>query len=184
MIQMIFEAVILTLACSVDSAVTGFSYGIKKNRIKFLYALIISIICSIFLGLALFLGDTLSRVIPGYFSLIFSVCILTFVGVYKIIDSFIDENGGDKLKNLSIKGATVIAIILSIDGIAAGFGAGLVGLSILSYFIIISVSVVLNTSLLLLGGTLGNKTAKRTSLNLSWISGVLLIILAILKLFF
>jgi len=184
MLQMIIEAVILTLACSVDSAVTGFSYGLKKNRIKFIYALIISIICSFCLALSLFLGAALSRAMPATLTTIISISILSIVGGYKILESIFNKKKDEELKNLSIKSAAVIALILSIDGIAAGFGAGLLGLSWLSYIIIISISIVLNTTLLLSGALLGNKASKRTSLNLSWISGVLLIALAISQIFF
>jgi len=184
MLQMMIEAIILTLACSVDSGVTGFAYGLDKNKIKFIYALIISIICSLFLVLSLFLGDVLSRVIPEVLTVVLSMSILLIVGMYKIFDSLFNKKENGELKRLSIKSACLIAVMLSIDGIAAGIGAGLLGLTWLSYIVIITVSVALSTTLLLLGSLLGIKTSKRTSLNLGWISGVLLIMLAVSQLFF
>jgi len=179
MLQMMIEALILTLACSVDSAITGFSYGLNKNKFKLVYALIISVICSTFLVLSLYLGDTLSRIIPEDLTVAVSMSILLMVGIYKIYDSLFNEKESGDLKNLSIKNACLIAIMLSVDGIAAGFGAGLLGLTWISYLIIMSVSIALSTTLLLSGAFLGNKASKRTKLNLGWISGVLLIILAI-----
>lgn len=89
----------------------------------------------------------------------------------------------DKSKSLSPKEALVLAIALSLDGLAVGLGTGLISQSTISYIVIIAFSLITGTFFLILGRLIGKKIAQKTSLNLSWISGVLLIGIAIMKIF-
>lgn len=73
----------------------------------------------------------------------------------------------DLSKVLSIYEALPLAVALSLDGLAVGFGAGIVSVSILE---IALTSMSLGIIAVLSGSIIGNKLASITNLNLSWIS--------------
>lgn len=72
-----------------------------------------------------------------------------------------------------------LAAALSLDGLAVGFGAALGSVPIWQSLLF---SLVIGTAAVQLGAFLGNHLAKHITLDLSWIGGVLLLILAFLKL--
>ncbi|MFQ7119490.1 MAG: manganese efflux pump [Intestinibacter sp.] len=100
---------------------------------------------------------------------------LDFLNVY------IDNTAADVDHSLTLspKESFSLALALSLDGLAAGFGAGLVAANFIQ---IIIFSLIINIIAILGGCFVGNKIAEKTELNLSWLSGVTLILLAFLKL--
>ena len=80
---------------------------------------------------------------------------------------------------LSPKESFSLAVALSLDGLAAGFGTGLV---VANFGQIILFSLIVNMIAILAGCLIGNKVAEKTELNMSWLGGVTLILLAFLKL--
>jgi len=85
----------------------------------------------------------------------------------------------DASKSISANEATVLAISLSLDGFAVGFGAALLGFNVWAVFLF---SLLANGLALWLGCTLGNKAAKNLRFNISWLAGVILIGLAFMQL--
>jgi len=85
----------------------------------------------------------------------------------------------DESKSISSKEATVLAISLSLDGFAVGFGAAFLGFNV---WAIILFSLLANGLALLLGSVLGYKAAKNLRFNISWLAGVILIGLAFVQL--
>jgi len=85
----------------------------------------------------------------------------------------------DESKSISSKEAVVLAVSLSLDGFAVGFGAAMLGFNVL---VIIAFSLLANGLALWLGDVLGNKAAKSLRFNISWLAGVILIGLAVLQL--
>lgn len=84
----------------------------------------------------------------------------------------------DRSHILSPKEALSLAVALSLDSLAAGLG---VGLSIIHPVEILLCALIVNLIVIALGSYLGKKLSERLDLDLSWLSGVLLIILAVLK---
>ncbi|MCL2404694.1 MAG: sporulation membrane protein YtaF [Defluviitaleaceae bacterium] len=80
---------------------------------------------------------------------------------------------------ISSKEAVVLAVSLSLDGFAVGFGAALFGFNI---WAIILFSLLANGLALWLGSLLGNKAAKNLRFNISWLAGVILVGLAFMQL--
>lgn len=202
------ETLLLVTALSVDSFVASFAYGANKIKIPFISVSIISIICSVILVISVFLGSIVKPLIPEPQTICF--VILFILGIIKLFDSsiktFIRKHNDlnkqlkfslfnlsfilniyadpqnadcDLSRELSPIEAAPLAIALSIDGLAVGIGAGLVTVSIIQ---IVIFSLITNVITILLGSYVGYKIAERTSLNLSWLSGLLLIILAVMKL--
>ncbi|QUH21516.1 sporulation membrane protein YtaF [Alkaliphilus sp. B6464] len=201
----------LASALSMDAFVSGFAYGSNKIKIPMLSVQIINIICSSILGISLLVGTVLKQYIPSWLTLAICFIILFTLGVVKLLDSvtksiirkhnhldkeiefsmfnfkFIlnlyanpEEADVDASKVISPIEASSLAIALSLDGMAIGFGAALGNINALAVFLC---SLVTDAAAIILGCYIGNKIARKLSFNLSWLSGVLLIILAFLKLF-
>ena len=86
----------------------------------------------------------------------------------------------DNSKLLSAKEAFYLAIALSLDSLAVGFGSGL---GYVNYAQVIILCFLVGIVCLRLGSQLGRHFANIMNVNLSWLSGVLLIILAFIRTF-
>lgn len=205
------EAMMLASALSLDAFVASLAYGSKKIKIPFKSVQVINLICSAITGLSLLAGTILRQYIPDWLTVAISFSILLILGIIKLLDSitksiirkrnnlnkeikfslfnfkFIlnlyanpEDADIDDSKTLSSAEASSLAIALSLDGITVGLGAAIGNANGLAVFIC---SLVTNMAAVLLGSLIGNKIAGKTSFNLSWLSGIALIILAFSKLF-
>lgn len=86
----------------------------------------------------------------------------------------------DGSKILSLAEAFSLAVALSLDGMAVGFGAALGDVNGIALFLS---SFVIGMASVLLGSFVGNKVASVLRFDISWLSGTILIILAFFKLF-
>lgn len=193
-----------------DAFVSSFAYGTNKIKIPFKSVAVIAIVCSSFLTASIFLASLLNSFISAEITRILSFSILFLLGLTKFFDSTIklyikrhnqlnkelnfsvfnlqfmlnvyanpEEADINASKTLSPKEAVYLAIALSIDGLAVGFGAGLIAVN---HLLVIVLAFLTDTIALTLGCQLGNKVVEKTVLNLSWLSGIVLIGLAFLKL--
>ncbi|SHI09499.1 putative sporulation protein YtaF [Sporobacter termitidis DSM 10068] len=85
----------------------------------------------------------------------------------------------DNSKTLSVKEAVYLALALSLDGFAAGFGWGL---TTINYPELIILSFLSNILAVTLGYLLGKLLTKITKIDFSWVGGVILMLLAFTKL--
>lgn len=85
----------------------------------------------------------------------------------------------DQSKVISPKEAASLAVALSLDGLAVGFGAAFGSLNLWAAMLC---SLIANALAVLLGSRLGNRAAAKLPVDFSWVSGVLLIFLAFAKL--
>ena len=204
------DAILLVSALSMDAFVASFAYGTSKIKIPFKSAMTINLVCSSILAIALFMGSIISKYIPSVFTTSICVTVLLMLGLTKLFDStlkaILNKSGTlsrdvsfklfdfrfflrvcldsteadiDHSYELSPKESVSLSVALSLDGLAAGFSTGLM---VTNYVEIILFSLVINIVAVLLGCTIGNKVAQKSELNLSWLSGVTLILLAFLKL--
>ena len=81
---------------------------------------------------------------------------------------------------LSYKEAIYLSVALSLDSIAVGFASSLI---LINYIEVFVVSIIIGLLVILLGALIGKRFAEITNLNLSWLSGAMLIILAFLRVF-
>ena len=200
---------VLVCALSVDLFVATFAYGAGKIKIPFIPGLVISVVCTLMLFFSLVFGRVITPYIPEFLTGLICRGILIILGLIRIFDSAVksyikkharvykrvrfslfslnfilnvyanpEEADLDKSKSLSAYEAVYLAFILSLDGMAAGFGAGLTGISI-PY--VVAASLIISELTVFLGFYLGNKIAEKTSKNFSWVSGVLLMLLAVFK---
>lgn len=205
------EALLLVLSICIDSFVASISYGTNKIKIPFLSILLIGAIGTFALGISLAFGDIIKNYIPSYIAPFLSFTILMFLGIYRFFEGlfkvFIKNNKKldsplkfkifdinfilqvyadeikadfDKSKSLSLKEATYLGLGLSLDSLAVGFASSL---TITNYFDVLLLAFIIGIIAIQLGIIIGKYIAKKSSLDLSWLSGVILMILASKRLF-
>jgi len=201
---------VLASALSLDAFAASFAYGSKNIKIPFKSAQILNLICSAITGLSLLAGTIIKKYIPDRLTVIISFIILLLLGIVKLLDcitkSIISKNSNlnkeikfsmfnfrfilnlyanpedadiDGSKTLSPAEAASLAVALSLDGITVGLGAAIGNVNGLAVFLC---SLVTDMIAILLGSFAGNKIARKSPFKLSWLSGIILIVLAITKL--
>lgn len=88
------------------------------------------------------------------------------------------EADADDSRVLSPREAAALAAALSLDGLAAGFGAGLAGGGAV---VILVLAFAATAGAVFLGCRLGRRVACRTERDLSWVGGALLLVLAAVR---
>lgn len=208
-ISSVLEALVLVTALSIDAFVASFAYGTNKVRIPFSSLAVMDLLSASILFLFLFLGRLISPLLSPGLIRIFCFAILFGLGIIKLFDSYLkmlirkngknepklqftflqfrfiltvyadpDKANADRSNTLSPKEAVSLGAALSLDSAAAGFGAGFLALG-LGWILLLS--IIIGAFAIAAGSALGNKLAEKLSLNLSWLSGLLLIILAFMK---
>lgn len=206
----LFEAAVLASSLSVDAFTAGFAYGSKKIKIPMLSVQVINLICSVITGLSLCFGAILRPWLPEGLALGLAFAILFVMGLTKLLDSFAksvirkhvrldkklhfslynikfllniyadpEEADADVSGNISPAEAAALAVSLSLDGVAVGFGAALAQVNGWAVFVW---SLVTNMAAIVAGRYIGQKIADTLPFNISWISGAVLIGLALGKL--
>ena len=194
------ETLLFSIAISFDSLVSFFGYGIEKIKVGFLQIIFIMFINTVFLAVGLFCGHYLSLLINDSIIKYISFSLLLMVGLFKLASDLlklwlskhkginnktflkicIDPINADinKDKILSFKESLFIGIALSIDSLGVGLG---LGVNKTNQYLIFIFSFIIGLVFSFIGYLIGKKVSSKTTLNLSWLSGVLLILLAILK---
>lgn len=206
----LFQTVLLVTALCIDAFVASLAYGTSKIKIPPVSVMIIALVCSLVLGVSLLFGSIIRPLVPPVLTKAICCLILAALGLAKLCDSSIkhyirrhrdsrrkisfsalhltfiltiyanpEEADRDMSHTLSPREAASLAAALSLDGLAAGFGAALGNIGVLQAVVF---SLIANALAVILGCLAGNRIAQKTSLDLSWLSGVMLLILAFFKL--
>lgn len=205
------EALILAATLSIDSFAVAFSYGSSRIRIPFRSAFVLNGICCAILGISLFFGTLLKPFMPPVAGAVICFAILFLIGLAKLLDNitktlirhhsnltkriqfslfnfgFIldiyanpETADADSSKSISPAESCSLAVALSLDGMAVGLGAALGNIHI--PMLLLS-SFFLNGAAILSGVWLGEHLARKMRFDLSWVSGAILIVLAVEMLF-
>jgi putative Mn2+ efflux pump MntP len=182
---LLLEAFLLVSALSLDAFVVALSYGADRIKIPLNSAMIITLIGSLTLAASLYLGSALAGVIPPLASAIVCCSILCMLGLYKMIESFKKPKKtfytlAAPVKILPAGQALGLSAALSLDSLTAGFGAGLTQAS---FAFAVCLSLGIGLALLYAGGFAGRALAKKSQINLSWLSGVIFVLLGVFKFF-
>lgn len=201
------KIIILILALSMDTFLISANFGSNKIKINIPTSIIISLSSAFSLCLSISLSIILSKIIPIYLFNILSFFLLITIGSYNIFafaiktylknmqiinrninkkikkenlffNIFIDETKADvnNSNNLDIKESFLIGILGSIDSICAGLSFPYTNI-----FIVFMLTFCICFSLIIAGFKTGNIFSEASKINLSWFSGILLIILAFTK---
>ena len=108
-----------------------------------------------------------------------------FLSLKFILNVYADPEtaDADASKILTVGEAAALAVALSVDSLAVGLGLGFDSANPWIYAVMIAFSFVTGIAAVILGCFIGKRIAQKTPLNLSWLSGVILIVLAVSKLF-
>ncbi|MGL5713543.1 MAG: sporulation membrane protein YtaF [Paraclostridium sp.] len=203
------ESLLLVLSLCLDTFVASIAYGTDRIKIPISSALIINTICSLFLAISLLFGSIFKDILSPSVASILSFSLLMILGIYRLCESFFKtyihkvSNLGapltfkvfdfkfvleiyasetkadyDKSKVLTPKEALYLAIALSLDSIAVGFGSSLGNVR---YMEVLILSLVIGVISLLCGVGIGKKFIEQVNINLSWLSGAMIILLALLR---
>ncbi|MDD4715519.1 MAG: sporulation membrane protein YtaF [Oscillospiraceae bacterium] len=202
--------IMLVIALCLDAFAASFSYGVNKTKIPALSIAVISAVCTAALALSTGIGTAVQQFISGEITKIICFALLFSIGLIKSLEYFVKQHiltrqnrkrhyriklfdvnfvlsvyadnmkaDADHSKMLSSKEAVYLALALSLDGFAAGFGCGLASIP---YLDLIMLSLLSNLLAVSLGYRSGKLLTKVTSMDFSWIGGVILMILAFTKL--
>lgn len=203
------ESILLVLSLCIDAIAASFAYGTNKIKISFVAGTIISIISTLFLFLSLILGGFIKNFIPENLTSYLCFFILLALGVSRlfegILKNFLNKKAEasshiefnifdftlilkvyadatkadlDDSKTLSTKESIYLGIALSLDSLVIGLGMALTNIHLLE---IIMLSLIVHEVAIFGGALLGKKCADTLNIDISWLSGFILIVLAILK---
>lgn len=204
-----FGSLILVFALCTDTFVASLAYGANRVHVTWGKVALLNGICSGCLGIALGMGSIIDTVMPE--SLTKAICFVCLfaLGLVKLLDysikTYINRNCHIK-RNLSFnlsglkvivsiygnpmaadvdgslslgwKETVFLAFAMSIDSLVAGTMAGFLNLRADST---LCMSFVVGMCMMYAGLWMGRKAASRWNCDLSWISGVLLMVLALAK---
>lgn len=205
---LIFQAWMLVMALGIDAFACAFGYGASKVKIPFKSVMLINIVTTVLLAAGLLFGTVIGNLLPEEAAVWIAFTILFTLGIYKLFDSAIKKiirsrNGIDKnvefsllnlkfllkiyanpleadidhSKELSLREAVPLAIAVGLDGLSVGFGVGIAATKA-NTFLIVGLSLISDILAVVFGCYFGNKIANRLSLDLSWLSGIILISIA------
>lgn len=203
----IMPVLLFMFAVSIDSLTAGFSYGTSKVRIQPLSAVFLVFIPAVSITLMTRIGSLLFSFIPAHIFSVLSFLLLFFLACEKLIESLIRHLAGKypnnvgnwayKIKQvniiftiyfspedankqdvqvLSAKEALFLSLALSLDSILASMAFSCQVSSLLFFFLL---AVFFHFLLFMAGYMLGLLVSRKFSIDLSWLSGLFLLLLAL-----
>lgn len=204
------QILILVTALSLDAFAASFVYGTDNVKIPAASMAILTALSTGILLVSLLLGKWIGFFLTAGTAKAICFLLLFLLGLIKLFDSTlksaIRKSGLQKKKMsfsfsnlnfiltvyadpaivnkadisvLSPSEAASLGIALSLDSAAAGMGAGMM---VLHLPLILLLSILSNMAAILSGSYLGRAAAGRMKADLSWLSGLLLMVLAFSKL--
>lgn len=210
MLQTIFSILLFLIAVTVDSATAGLTYGTSNVHIKPMAYFFLICIPAFFITAANRIGALLFLFVPEKALPILSFLIFFLMACSKLIESLIRhlarkypslaKNWGCKIKQLNIiftvylspedanqedtqiltgKEALLLSLALSLDSILVGMAFTIVSLPWLLLFLL---AALMNYIFFLAGYGVGRTILAKSRIDLSWVSGLFLLLLALLSL--
>ncbi len=203
-----FAALLIFLvAVSIDSLTAGLTYGTQRVQIKFPAYLILTCVPAVFITTANRIGSSLSLLIPASALPVLSFTLLFILGCSKLSESLIrllarkhpslTRNWGCKIKQINIiftvylspedanqedlqvlspKEALLLSLALSLDSVLVGMAFNTGPVPAAALFIL---SAIFNLTLFAAGYGLGHLVSSVLHIDLSWLSGLFLLLLAV-----
>ena len=193
-------AIFIAFVNNVDNISARVAFSVKGIYISNRVNLFISFITLILTGGATFLGQTATGFIDKNISSVISMVMFVGMGIWIIIDTYVkmgkkkesknslfmimespEKADSNDSKDIDLFEAIVLGVALSINNIAGGFAAGMMGLN----FILIGVaSAVFNYLALWAGNYLTDIIIKlKLGVKATFLSGILLVAFGVFQLF-
>ncbi len=192
-------------ALSLDTLFACVAYGVKKIRIPFLSAAVIAAVGTGFLVMSVLLRELTGRIFPEQLIRYIGFAVLIVMGMINLFQSLLksllrrdktirfnvseysfvlkiclDETEADidDSKQLSPREACLLALTLSADSLLTGFS---IQVAPFSFAMLGLFSFVMGLFAVLIGTAAGRRVSENSCCNLSWLSGLLLIVIAFMK---
>lgn len=175
-ITLIFEILLLVAALSVDSLAAAVSYGLAKIKIGFTRSLLISIICSMFLVFSAAFAGVIGAYIDEGITKTVSFLILFVIGIIKLME----KDKSERPETLSASKTVLFAVSMSVDGLAAGFGAGLTAED--NLWAVGAAACIITFLTVFLGNIAGLKVNKKAPAVMQKLGGIAIIAVGVCKL--
>ncbi len=177
--------IILIAAVSLDAFSFGLAQGFKKNKLTLLNILIMTILSTILFSIPLHLSNLVFKYFDKNFCNLFNGIILILLGLIYFISSFMAKNCKNekedvKFNTLCIKNCILFTFPINLDAV---FTAFLNGYNIPNLPFAILIFFVFTFCSLLIPNKISLKLSNKSSSNLSWLSGLIFIIIGSLKSF-
>lgn len=203
------QTVLLIVALSMDVFLASVACGTEHIKIEKKTALCIAVICSGVLSLSLTVGGLLDGIIKESYTRIFCFVVLLAVGIFKLTEygiktyikkhtflckrvkiSFSQLNfilsiynnpvmaDKDRSATMSVVEGAFFALAMSLDGFFGGLGAGFLDIDIWQT---VFWNLIFSFAAVQVGSHFGRQAALHRDIDLSWIGGVLFVLLAVWK---
>ena len=178
-IEILGAALIFVLIVSFDLFVFGFSYGVSKVHVPTRKVFIINILGSIIMGAGMLSGFFLGHVFQGKIAIWISFGAFLGLGLFKIIGWLASSNKESApVKPISWTETVMLGVLLSIDEFIIGLGGAIANPGLAFILTTILLSIIAGHVVFTCGQFAGKKLTAKTQLNLSWVSGVAMLVMA------
>lgn len=172
----IIKEILLIFVLTTDSFVVSFAYGMRKVKMPFKIVAGMNVIMSGLLGLSLLTGGFLSGFLSEDVTMYLGAILLISIGLYRILSFFFQKEEKQEIyKELTASEGFTLAFLLSLDSLAVGVGTGLLQSG---QFFLAAGTFICGIAMMELGWKLGCIFRNTTQKDLSWVSGVCLLLLA------
>ncbi|HJD28948.1 MAG TPA: manganese efflux pump [Candidatus Blautia avicola] len=172
------NGILLITALTTDSFVVSFSYGAQNVRLSGKIILAMNLVMSLLLAAGIWAGSIIEDFFPRAFALSAGALVLIGMGGYRMFRFFLQEKALEEREvgELDYFQGILLAVLLSLDGVAAGIGTGLVQAR--AGFLI--PGVFLGGVLMMKAGwEAGNHFQDFFQRDISWVSGICLMALGV-----
>lgn len=206
---MFINILLLVFALCVDTFTAGIAYGAGHVKLTLPQISAVSGICSLCLGISLVFGNAIDSFIPETFTRVVCCTSLLLLGLLKLADSEIRyllkhhkhicrdirfsfsslnfiisiytdplEADADRNKSLSWREVFFFSIAMSIDSLISGTMAAFLKIPVL---LTVLAAFLVGVMFICAGLFIGARLRQHIHVELSWLSGVLFIVLAVLR---
>ena len=134
------------------------------------------------IGVGLFAGYYLRFVISENVVEWLAFSVLFGLGLFKTLQWCCKQNTSEAVRPISWVEACVLGVGLSLDGMAIALGVTITSMGIPFIVTVLALSLVTDPAVFAFGQFVGKRITKKTRVDLSWLSGALLILIAVVGL--
>lgn len=170
--------ILLVIAISLDALSFGFACGLNKSKIKWSYALCMAFISTILFAVPLYISHMVIEYLNNIVFYIVNGIVLCAMGVLYLILSFTKKPEQKSFSTKGLKSCITSVFPISLDAIFTAFLNGyslrFVIFGIIFYFVV-------TFCFIFFANLIALRLSHKSKLNIDWLSGVIFIILGILK---
>lgn len=173
-----FNGILLIAALTTDSFVVSFSYGAGNVRMSMKMILIMNLVMSFLLAGGIWTGRIMENLFPKTIAAVAGAFVLLGMGGYRLLNFFYPGKAQENqdIRELDYFQGIFLAFVLSLDGLVAGIGTGLVQAE---EELLIPGAFVGGILMMEAGWRAGSHFRHIFQKDISWISGLCLMILGV-----